>query len=148
MTPPKILPPHYFLLSLALMIGLGLLDQSDLLPAPWPYVGLAPWVLGLWLALQGSRRFAKAGTNIVPFTESTALVTDGVFAVSRNPMYVGMILGLVGTALLLNGWLAWLVIVPFVAIIRGYFINNEERLMAETFGAAYATYSASVRRWI
>jgi protein-S-isoprenylcysteine O-methyltransferase Ste14 len=148
MTPPKILPPHYFVLSLVLMIGLGMLGQTVLLPTPWQYAGLIFWAVGLWLGVQGSRGFAKAGTNIIPFTESTTLVTEGVFAISRNPMYTGFILALVGTAVLMNGWIAWLVIVPFIAIIRSYFIKNEERLMTETFGDAYVAYCASVRRWL
>jgi protein-S-isoprenylcysteine O-methyltransferase Ste14 len=148
MTPPRVLPPHYFLVSLLLMVALGLADTSSLLPQPWPWLGLLPVGIGIGLAIQGSRSFARAGTNIVPFTESTALVTDGVFRISRNPMYLGMALMLAGVALLLNGWLPWLVILPFVGVIRVFFIRNEERLMEQTFGAAYADYRQSVRRWI
>ena len=148
MKPPKVLPPHYFLLSLALIIGIGLLDTSVMLPEPWRFAGLVPIAAGIWLAVQGSRLFARAGTNIVPFTESTTLVTDGVFSFSRNPMYTGMILALAGTTLLLNGWLAWLVVVLFFAIIRVFFIRNEEQLMEQTFGEQYLAYQASVRRWI
>ena len=148
MTPPKILPPHYFVLSLALMIGLGTVDQTVVLSPPWQYAGLVLWAHGLWLGVQGSRRFAKEGTNIIPFTESTTLVTEGVFALSRNPMYTGFILALAGTAIILNGWVAWIVLLPFIAIIRGYFIKNEERLMTETFGDAYLAYCARVRRWV
>lgn len=148
MTPPKILPPHYFVLSLILMIGLSLVDPTDPLPPPWRWIGVIPLAVGVWLAAHGSRLFSKAGTNIVPFTESTALVTTGVFSFSRNPMYGGMMLALVGTALLLNAILPWIAIVPFFGIIRGYFIQREEALMEETFGEEYLRYKASVRRWI
>lgn len=148
MTPPKLLPPHYFVLSLLLMGGLGYLDGTSLLPPPWYLVGILPLAAGVLLAAQGSRLFARAGTNIIPFTESSALVTEGVFARSRNPMYTGMVLALSGAALLLNGLLAWLVVPAFVAIIRGYFITNEERLMEETFGEDYLSYKSRVRRWI
>jgi protein-S-isoprenylcysteine O-methyltransferase Ste14 len=148
MTPPKILPPHYFALSLALMIGLGLLDVGRLLPAPWPWLGLLPLAAGILLAVQGSRLFAKAATNIVPFSESTSLVTEGVFAFSRNPMYSGMLLALAGVALLLNSLFAALVIVPFYLIIRYFFIRHEEQLMETTFGDRYLEYKARVRRWV
>ena len=148
MTPPKLLPPHYFVLSLILIIGIGWMDTSTLLASPWPLFGILPILLGVGLAAQGSRLFARAGTNIVPFTESTALVTDGVFRFSRNPMYTGMILALIGTALLANSLFAWLILIPFVAIIRGFFISNEERLMEETFGEEYLSYKGSVRRWL
>lgn len=148
MTPPRILPPHYFVLSLVLMLALGLIESPGLLPGPWAYLGLIPIALGVWLAFQGSRLFARAGTNIVPFTESTALVTDGVFSLSRNPMYTGMVLALAGTAMLINSLAPWLVIPGFVAIIRTRFIRHEETLMEKTFGAAYLDYKARVRRWV
>ena len=148
MTPPKVLPPHYFALSLILIIGIGLLEGGSLLPSPWPYLGALPVLIGVVIAAQGSRLFARAGTNIIPFTESTALVTTGVFAYSRNPMYSGMVLALAGTALIMNGWLPWLVVLLFTAIIRGFFIRTEEKLMEQTFGEAYVEYRNRVRRWI
>jgi len=148
MTPPKILPPHYFLFSLIGMVALGLVDTTVILPAPWQWTGGLPILVGIWLAAQGSRGFSRAGTGIVPFSESTALVTDGVFSFSRNPMYTGMVLALIGTAVLLNGFLAWLVIVPFLAVIRLYFISNEEQLMEQTFGEQYLSYKSAVRRWL
>ena len=148
MTPPKILPPHYFVLSLMLIVGIGLLEGGSLLPSPWPYLGAVPIVIGVLIAAQGSRLFAKAGTNIIPFTESSALVTSGVFSFSRNPMYTGMVLALAGTALVMNGLFAWMVVIAFTAIIRVLFIRNEEMLMEQTFGEEYLAYKSSVRRWI
>ena len=148
MTPPKILPPHYFVLSLALIMTIGLLEGSNLLPSPWQYLGVLPIVIGVLIAAQGSRLFAKAGTNIIPFTESSALVTTGVFAYSRNPMYTGMLLALAGTALIMNGLLAWVVVIAFTVIIRVQFIRGEEALMEKTFGDEYVHYRSSVRRWI
>ena len=148
MTPPKVLPPHYFIGALLLMVALRFVAGGELLPSPWPWIGLLPVGVGIWLAVQGSRAFSQAGTNIVPFSPSSALVTGGVFRFSRNPMYLGMVLTLTGCALLLNRWAPWLVLVPFFAVIRLYFIRNEERLMEGTFGAAYVSYRGSVRRWL
>lgn len=147
--PPRLLPPHYFLLSL-LIIGLlaWLQIGPPLLRAPWPYLGLVPAAAGLLLALQGSRQFSTAGTNIVPFTRSSALVTDGVFNWTRNPMYLGMLLFLIGLCLSGNQLLAWIVPVVFVLIIRQRFVLKEEALMRQTFGEAYAAYQARVRRWL
>lgn len=148
MTPPKILPPHYFVAALVAMIGLGFTTAGSLLPAPWFLLGILPIVLGVGLAVWGSRLFAQAGTSIIPFTESTALVTSGAFVYSRNPMYTGMILALAGTALLLNNPLCWLVLIPFVLIIQLGFVRHEEKLMTQTFGQAYLDYKETVRRWI
>lgn len=147
-TPPKILPPHYFVVALLAMIVIGFTTAGSLLPAPWFLLGILPIGLGIGLAVWGSRLFAEAGTNIIPFTESTALVTSGAFAFTRNPMYSGMILTLAGTALLLNNPLCWLVLIPFVLILQFGFVRHEEKLMAQTFGQAYLDYRAKVRRWL
>lgn len=148
MTPPRILPPHYFLLCLALTIAIGLMEGGEILPAPWPWLGLLPIAIGIWMAAQGSRQFAREGTNIIPFSESTVLVTNGVFSFSRNPMYTGMTLALAGTAMILNGWAQWLPVLAFVAAIRALFIPHEEALMEKTFGQAYLDYKTRVRRWL
>ena len=147
MKPPKILPPHYFVLSVLLIVGIGWVEGGNLLPQPWPYFGALLILIGVIIAAQGSRLFVRAGTNIIPFSESSALVTSGVFAYSRNPMYTGLVLALGGTAVIMNGILPWIVVMAFIAVIRGYFIRNEEILMERTFGEAYLSYKARVRRW-
>ncbi len=63
-------------------------------------------------------------------------------------MYTGMVLALAGTALIMNGAIAWLVVIAFTAVIRLRFIRTEELLMEQTFGDDYLAYKASVRRWI
>jgi len=148
LSPPRLLPPHYFLLALLVIFGLGWWGSGSLLPDPWPWLGVIPVLAGLWLAIAGARQFARAETNIVPFTESTTLVTDGVFAYTRNPMYLGMVLVLAGAALLTNVAVAWLVVVGFAVFIQQRFIRHEERLMEETFGDEYRAYKARVRRWL
>jgi len=147
-SPPRVLPPHYFLLSLVLIVVIGWRLGGGLIGSPLVYVGALPMLAGLLLAWQGARQFAKADTNIIPLSKSTTLVTSGVFAYSRNPMYLGMLLFLGGLALVMdNGW-GWLVVLGFFLIIRLAFIRREEILMLETFGAAYANYKARVRRWL
>ena len=148
MTPRKINPPHYFLLALVVMVGLRLLGDGDSLFGAWSYVGVVPVAAGVMIAMLAARQFARAGTNIIPLTTSTALVDAGMFAHTRNPMYLGMTTVLVGAALLLDRPLPWLVVPVFVMILRLRFIRHEERLMEATFGAAYTTYKQRVRRWV
>ena len=149
MTPRRINPPHYFLGALAAIFVLGWLpDAASLLPAPWHWSGAVLVVVGIALAAVAAGRFAKAGTNIVPLTPATALVTNGPFAVTRNPMYLGMVLTLTGVALLANTPWPWLVPPVFGAIIQLRFIRHEEAMMEATFGAAYRDYKARVRRWL
>ena len=105
-------------------------------------------VIGLIMAVRASRQFSDAGTNIIPLTKSTALVTDGMFRWTRNPMYTGMILFLGGLALVLDNLWNWLIVIVFAVVIRQLFIRREEQLMLETFGDDYADYTRQVRRWL
>ena len=147
-SPRTINPPHYFVLSLVAMGLLRWLIVSPPLLGPIAWVGLLPVVVGVAVAMRAARQFADAGTNIVPLTRSTALVTDGMFARSRNPMYASMVAVVLGVALVLDRAAPWIVPPMFVAILRLRFIRHEERLMAATFGQAYLDYKARVRRWL
>ena len=144
--PPKILPPHYWVASLLLMLLLSLIGDP-LLPQPFPWFGVLPLVAGIVIALVASRQFSKVGTNIVPLTDSSHFVTDGMFKLSRNPMYLGMVLALIGVALLLNRILPWLVLPVFLFVIQFLFIAREEVKMHQQFGKPYLAYKDQVRRW-
>ena len=148
MTPRRINPPHYFLISLVAMLVLSRLPGAWLLPGRWNWLGLVPIVAGIALAVRASQLFARAGTNIVPLTQSSALVIDGPFARTRNPMYLGMLLALTGLAIVLDSAWPWLVLPVFYAVIRLRFVRHEERLMEATFGDAYRAYRSRVRRFI
>ena len=147
-SPPRILPPHLFALGVIAIAAIGWGAGGLLLPGPWRYGGVVPMLLGVLIAVRGSRQFAAADTNIIPLTRSTALVTDGVFAFSRNPMYLGMLLFLAGAALIANTPWAWMVPAVFFVIIRQAFVVREEALMEATFGDAYNAYRSEVRRWL
>ena len=148
MQPPKILPPHYFVLSLVAMTAVTVLFGRGLLNHAIVYAGVVPMLIGLIMAVRASRQFSDAGTNIIPLTKSTALVTDGMFRWTRNPMYTGMILFLGGLALVLDNLWNWLIVIVFAVVIRKLFIRREEQLMLETFGDDYAEYTRQVRRWL
>ncbi|MBV8106573.1 MAG: isoprenylcysteine carboxylmethyltransferase family protein [Hyphomicrobiales bacterium] len=147
--PKTLLPPTYFLASLGLMAALALLlPVADVLPWAWRVLGLAPIAAGVWLNLAADRAFKARATTIKPFERSSALLTDGVFRISRNPMYLGMILILVGVAMLIGSLSPFFVVAGFTAIIEMRFIPLEERMLAETFGNAWTAYSARTRRWL
>jgi protein-S-isoprenylcysteine O-methyltransferase Ste14 len=146
--PPKLLPPHYLLIALVLMIGCLWLPVSDFLPQDWRWLG-APFALGgVAIAGLAARQFKVAETNIIPLTKSSELVINGVFSFTRNPMYLGMMLLLFGVALMVNVWIAWVFLPIFFTIIRTQFIAKEEQLMIQTFGDEYLEYRDAVRRWL
>ncbi len=147
-SPRRINPPHYFLMAVLTMLALARLPGGAVLTAPWYYAGAIVLGCGVLIAVVASRQFTVVGTNIVPLTRSSSLVTNGAFALTRNPMYLGMVLALVGAALLLNAPWPWLVPCGFAALLYYRFIRHEEALMAQTFGDAYLQYKQRVRRWI
>ena len=74
------------------------LPVADVLSWPWRALGVVAIAAGVWLNLAADRAFKARGTTVKPFERSSVLLTDGVFRITRNPMYLGMILILVGVA--------------------------------------------------
>ncbi|ETX01516.1 MAG: hypothetical protein ETSY2_37105 [Candidatus Entotheonella gemina] len=149
MQPAKVNPPCYFLMAILVMLGLKWIPAVPLLSGPWYWaIGGLLLILGSGCTGLGARLFRKAGTNLVPFSESTALVIHGLYNYTRNPMYLGMVIALAGVAFLLNERWPWLVLPVFAAIIQLRFIRYEEQLMEDTFGDAYVDYKSRVRRWL
>ena len=111
------------------------------------------WLLllsGGVLALSGVLAFRRATTTVDPRSpqKTSALVTSGVYGLSRNPMYLGFLLMLVGWWFLLGGGLSIVVPPVFAMFIDRYQIRPEERWMEERFGDDYMAYREKVRRWI
>jgi protein-S-isoprenylcysteine O-methyltransferase Ste14 len=145
----KILPPVYLLLAFAAMEALHrFAPLGHFIAPPWSYAGVVPLLGGLFISAASARSFRKAGTPVVPFEPSTVLVTGGFFRHTRNPMYLGMVLMLVGVALLLGSWSPLFVIPVFVWIIQSNFIRGEEQFLEGIFGEQYLAYKRKVRRWI
>lgn len=105
-------------------------------------------VAGLLLLVTANGLFNAAGTNVIPFREVTALVTTGVYRISRNPMYLGMLSVLIGVAVTVGATTALLVPPIFAAIVQLRFIQGEEQMLREAYPQEYAAYCKKVRRWV
>jgi protein-S-isoprenylcysteine O-methyltransferase Ste14 len=105
---------------------------------------------GLVLAGMGLAAFRRAGTTIDPThpEAASAIVTGGVYRLTRNPMYLGFTCALVGWAFWLPSWWTLLGPVVFVAWMTPWQIGPEERALRQRFGAAYVAYCRDVRRWL
>lgn len=110
-------------------------------------VGVILIAAGLALVIPANLAFHSAGTNPEPWKPSSALVTDGVFAWLRNPMYVGGMLILLGLAILLaSDWMVVLTIVSALVLHVGV-VKREERYLEAKFGDAYRRYKSQVPRY-
>ena len=145
----RILPPVWLVASIlvaaALHFGLPLVRfQSDLVRI----FGAVLLLFGMFMTASAAGAFKRAGTPVIPFETSTALVTTGWFRFTRNPMYLGMVLMLIGTGVALGSVGALLPLPVFIAIIQTQFIRGEEKMLTEIFGQQYTDYRARVRRWL
>lgn len=147
----RIPPPILLAVIAAVMWPLaGLSPEISLDPMPRAVLAACCGIAGLLIAGAGVGAFGRARTTINPVNidAASALVTTGIFAHSRNPMYLGMSLLLAGWAIWLAGAAALLGVVVFVLFIDRFQIVPEERVLAAKFGSAYEDYRRAVRRWI
>jgi protein-S-isoprenylcysteine O-methyltransferase Ste14 len=132
----------------------------------WPLSSLLPGVVvadgirlavaisialaGFVFALAGVIAFRHSRTTVNPLhpEQATALVTGGVYRVSRNPMYTGLLLCLLAWAIYLASPLALAGPVAFILFINRFQIAPEEKILTEKFGRPFAAYCTSVRRWL
>jgi len=145
----KVLPPVWFLLSIILMVGLHLsLPIKQLFFAPITYLGIAAILGGIVMVLACAYLFRKQNTTIKPFQESSYLLREGLFTRSRNPIYSGMIITLIGLWIVLGSLTPLIIIPTFTWLIQEMFIKQEENMLEDKFGEEYEEYKATVRRWI
>ena len=111
-------------------------------------VGLG--VIGMSLGVMGVTQFRKAQTTPNPqaLEKVSSLVTSGIYRYSRNPMYLGLVLSLLGWAFYLSHFLSFVLLPVFILYMTRFQIQPEEEMMARKFGKTYQAYLNKVRRWI
>ncbi len=110
--------------------------------------GAALAACGFVLIGMGTRRFVAAGTNIPPNLPTTALVVDGIYGRTRNPLYLGATLVYLGLSVAAGSLWAIVLVVPLLWVINVGVIAREERYLERKFGDAYRAYKGRVRRWV
>ena len=144
-----LIPPRLLLaLSLLMILVHWLAPLATVVPPHWNLIGILLMAGGFWMGLAIARRFRKLDTEINTFKTPRKLVTDGLFGVTRNPIYLGMTIFLAGLAVFLGTASPWTGPVVFFLVANGWYIPVEERNAAEHFGADYAAYRTRVRRWL
>jgi protein-S-isoprenylcysteine O-methyltransferase Ste14 len=137
------------LLALVAMVAAAWVDpMGRVLPMAAAHLGALLIVAGIGAILWVQQVFEDAGTTTKPFHTSSVLVMDGPFRFSRNPMYLGMVVILVGVGLALRSLLPLAIVPVFALAIQWRFILPEERALERDFGDAYRGYCETVRRWL
>jgi len=108
------------------------------------------FALAVFIAIAGIVSFKRAKTTVNPvqIEKASSLVTSGMFRITRNPMYLGMLLLVIGFAIRLDNPIALIWAVVFQQYMNRFQIFPEERMLAFLFGDAYENYMTRVRRWL
>ena len=145
----KLMPTMWLLIAIVIEVILHLvLPIAKIVPRYWNVLGIIPLALGVVINLLADRAFREANTTVKPFEKSAALQTDGVFQVSRNPMYLGFVLVLIGIAVLLRSLTPYLVVIGLAVLMQRVYIVVEESKLASEFGAQWESYRRRTRRWL
>jgi protein-S-isoprenylcysteine O-methyltransferase Ste14 len=149
---PRILqyrPPR---IAMTLLVAASLLQLA--LPDTWaviiaaPVGGIAIGALGFGIMLRAWWLFRVHQTAICPTAVTTMLITSDVYRLTRNPMYLGVVLILLGVAIGTGGLLFYIAALAFFLIIDFAFCPYEEGKLEQGFGAAFMAYRERVRRWL
>lgn len=134
---------------MSMMVSIkNLMIVKEIIPKPFNYLGIALITLGIIMILIVVRELKKNNTEIHTFRKPGKLVTNGLFRISRNPIYLGFTISLVGVWVLLGTILPILGCLVFIVVTDNYYIPFEEQNMENIFRDEYKNYKKKVRRWI
>ncbi len=142
-------PPLIFAIPLVAGVLVGRVFPFEVMPRPFALtIGGALAVSAMVLDIWALPKFRRAGTSMMPYEPTTAIIDSGPFAFTRNPLYLAMALLYAGITLLVNT--VWpLLLLPFVlGLVQRGVIEREERYLEWKFGDEYLSYKSRVRRWL
>jgi protein-S-isoprenylcysteine O-methyltransferase Ste14 len=145
----RIPPPVLFLVAaVAMIVADRFLPGPEIVARPLRPVGIAVIVAGLVLCGVAARHLRRRHTTLRPDREPTRLVTDGPWAFGRNPIYLGLVVMLVGGWIVAGGLTALFAVAAFFVAVERLHVRHEEEVLARRFGADYEAYRTRVRRWL
>jgi len=145
----KIHPPILLLIHISAAFLLNrLFPLSDTFPKFIDWIGYGLVVTGLGFAFRAMSQFKKAHTTLDPHGSVSAIVTDGPYRISRNPIYLGLLCTLIGLPLVLGNYWGVMMSPVFVMAMNQLVIKHEEVYLEEKFKDVYTSYKSRVRRWL
>jgi protein-S-isoprenylcysteine O-methyltransferase Ste14 len=149
---PIVAPPP--LLGLIFIIGGFVARHFD--PRPFfaghnsmrIFIGFILLSIGVAVIAIARRQFISHETPVNPYRPTAALVTDGLYRISRNPIYVAFLVIVCAFAFLANSWWFFAAAILLWIVLRFGVVNREEQYLADKFGETYRSYCQRVRRWM
>ena len=145
----KVMPTTWFLGFLALIILMNFLfGEKRMIPFPYNHLGWVLIVFGIAFNLWTDNLFKKYKTTVKPYLRPSFFISNGPFRISRNPMYLGMLIILIGTVILFKSVALMVIPAIYLFIINFFYIKKEEEFLLHEFGDEYLKYKKRVRSWI
>ncbi len=145
----NMLPPTYFLACLLLIVFVYFVfPVFNLMKFPYTLIGFVFIITGMILNIWTDGLFKKTKTTVKPDEKPTVLFTSGPFRFSRHPMYLGMVLILLGISIVLGSLIGFVFPILFAFLMQILFIPVEEKNLETIFGQKYLEYKEEVRCWL
>ena len=145
----KFPPPLIFMFLLFSAYGIHCFYPINVgISSGFENVGLLVALLALVLIIYISRTFTRVETNIEPWKPTTTIISTGIYAYSRNPIYVAFCLVPIGIGIFLNSFWILFSFLPSAVLVYFIAIKKEEDYLEKKFGAEYVQYKNRVRRWL
>jgi protein-S-isoprenylcysteine O-methyltransferase Ste14 len=143
-------PPIAWALAVLVALALQWLMPLPFMPAAAPagWVGGAVFAIALALFAWAIATVTRAGSNVPTSMPTTTIVDAGPYRFTRNPIYLGMIVGLIGLGIAFDSLWLFVALVPFALVIRHGVVAREEAYLERRFGDVYRRYRSRVRRWL
>jgi protein-S-isoprenylcysteine O-methyltransferase Ste14 len=141
-------PPLVWGLAVIAGLALNWLVPLPFLRAGLPVGGLGGMLFVLALFAWAIVTITKTGSNVPANLPTTSIIESGPYRFTRNPIYLGVFLGLIGLAIAFHNLWLLMMLVPFALVIRDGVVAREEAYLERKFGDVYRGYRSGVRRWL
>lgn len=145
--PPPLIYVAFFFLSAALQKIMPL-NNLFLQTATATTAGWILLVAGMVIVVPALWKFIVSKNTVVTIKPASSLQTTGIYAITRNPMYLGLLLLYCGIGIFKGNWWTFMLIPLLIVAVQLYIIRKEERYLQRAFGNEYLQYKRKVRRWI
>lgn len=146
--PPPLIYVAIFLVALTLQARLPLRDTLFYYTSARIIGALLMLIAVIFFLFRSLKQFFKSNNTVVTMLPARSLQTTGIYAYTRNPMYVGMGLFYLGLSLMIGNWWHFVLFPVLLIIVQEYVIKREEKYLTRRFGQEYLDYKQKVRRWL
>jgi len=146
--PPPLFYVATFLAAVFIQKQLVPLDKEFFYTTTSKVVGVIIIVAGFFFNFPALRQFFKTKNSLVTIKPANSLQMTGIYSVTRNPMYISLLLFYTGLAFIIGNWWNFILLSLLFLVIQEYVIKREEKYLERRFGQEYLNYKSKVRRWL